>query len=50
MTAVAGHPVKSLKGLQLLMEELRVGEEVNVSLLRGDTPYEARVTLAEDPE
>ena len=50
LTAIDGHPVRSQKALQLRLEALQVGDEVTVYLLRGNTSYEARVVLAEDPE
>lgn len=50
LTAIDGRPVRSQKALQLRLEALQVGDEMTVSLLRGDTSYEARVVLAEDPE
>ena len=50
LTAIDGYPVRGQKALQLRLEALQVGDEVTVYLLRGDTSYEARVVLAEDPE
>ena len=50
LTAIDGQPVGSQKTLQLRLGALQVGDAVTVSLMRGDTSYEARVVLVEDPE
>ena len=50
LTEIDGRSIASIEALRLLLEtEYKVGDMVNVSLIRGNQKMELEVTLAEEP-
>jgi S1-C subfamily serine protease len=50
IVGIGGKPVGSVSALQDALSELRSGQQVKLSLLRGGEPRDVEITIADWPE